>query len=96
VNLPPRKGRRSQVKHVFSMVGEHAKSKCWLKLEDLNEAMRQPKISVPKPSSSGKWHALSAQDLYASLNNWILDSGASHHMTHSHELFPSTSKCSIS
>jgi hypothetical protein len=62
-----------------------------LKLEALNEAMQQHKISVPKPSSSGKGHALSAQDLYASLDSWILDSGASHHMTHSHELLPSTS-----
>jgi hypothetical protein len=69
MNIPPRKGRRSQVKHVFSMAGEHTKSKCWLKLEDSNEAMRQPKISMPKPSSSGKWHALFAQDLYASLNS---------------------------
>jgi hypothetical protein len=58
--------------------------------------MQQHKISVPKPSSSGKGHALSAQALYASSNSWILDSGASHHMTHSHELFPSTSDCSIS
>jgi hypothetical protein len=96
MNLPPRKGRRRQVKHVFSMVGEHAKYKCWLKLEDFNEAMRKPKISMPKPSLFCKWHALSAQYLYAYLNSWILDSGASHHLTHSHELFPSTSKCRIS
>ena len=47
------------------MVGKHAKSK----LEDLNEAMMKPKILMPKPSSSGKWNALSAQYLYASLNN---------------------------
>jgi hypothetical protein len=67
-----------------------------LKLEALNEAMQQHKISVPKPSSSGKGHALSAQDLYASSDNWILDSGASHHMTHSHEFLPSTYDCSIS
>jgi hypothetical protein len=67
-----------------------------LKLEALNEAMKQHKISVPKPSSTSKGHALSAQALYASSNSWILDSGASHHMTHSHDLLASTSECSIS
>jgi hypothetical protein len=74
----------------------HVESKCWLKLEALNEAMKQHKISVPKPSSTSKGHALSAQALYASSDSWILDSGASHHMTHSHELLASTSECSIS
>jgi hypothetical protein len=67
-----------------------------LKLEALNEAMKQHKISIPKPSSTSKGHVLSTQALYASSDSWILDSGASNHMTHSHELLASTSKCSIS
>jgi hypothetical protein len=58
--------------------------------------MQQHKIYVSKPSSTGKGHALSARALYASLDSWIFDSGASHHMTHSNELLPSTSDCSIS
>jgi len=51
---------------------------------------------VPKYYSTSKAHALSSQALCVSLDRWILDSGASHHMTHSHELLTSTSKCSIS
>jgi hypothetical protein len=74
----------------------HVEYKCWLKLEALNEAMRQHKISVPKPSSTSKGHALSTQSLYAFSDSWIFDYGASHHMTHSHELLASISKCNIS
>lgn len=63
----------------------HPKSKCYKKLEALNEAMKQHNISVSKPSSSGKGHALSARSLHASSRSWIFDLGASHHMTHSSE-----------
>ena len=58
--------------------------------------MQQHKTLVSKPSSSGKGHALFAQDLCASLDSWIFDSGASHHMTHSNEFLASTSNCRIS
>jgi hypothetical protein len=67
-----------------------------LKFQALNEAMKKHNISIPKPSSTSKGHALSAQALYASSDSWILDSGASHHMTHSHESLASTSERSIS
>jgi hypothetical protein len=67
-----------------------------LKLEALNETMKQHKISVPKPSYTSKGIFLSSQSLYGSSDSWILDFGASHHMNHSHELLASTSACSIS
>jgi len=90
--------RKKKSSETYSFCGGlgHPESKCWLKLEALNEAMQRHKISMSKPSSSSKGHALSAQDLYAYSNIWILDSGASQHMTHSHDLLPSTSHCSIS
>lgn len=50
---------------------------------------------VSKTSSTSKGHALSAHALHKSTDSWILDSGASHHMTHCHELLPSTSNSSI-
>ena len=90
-----RKKKPSDICSLCCRLG-HVESKCWLKLEALNEAMRKHKISVPKPSYASKGHALSSQVVYAYSNSWILDSGASHHMTHSHELFTSTSECSIS
>ena len=51
---------------------------------------------MSKYSSTGKGYALSAWALYASLDSWIFDSGASHHMTQSNELLPSTSHSIIS
>jgi hypothetical protein len=55
--------------------------------------MRKHKISVLKSSSTSKGLA---QALYESSDSWILDFGASHHITHSHELLASTFECSIS
>ena len=74
----------------------HLESKCYKKLEALHEAMKQHNISVSKPSSSGKGHALFAQSSHASSNSWIFDSGASHHMTHTSESLQSPSDCHIS
>jgi hypothetical protein len=51
----------------------HQKSKCWKKLEALNESMYQHKIYVSKPYSIGKRHALSDYALYAFSSNWIFD-----------------------
>ena len=68
----------------------HPVSRCWKRLEALEEALQQHSISSPKPSPtpSGKGHALSARAL-SPAPTWILDSGASHHMTHSPDLVTS-------
>lgn len=74
----------------------HSETKCFQKLEALNEAMKKHNIPVSKPSSSSKGLALSARASHASSHNWIFDSGASHHMMHSKELLPSPSDYNIS
>lgn len=58
--------------------------------------MHEHKIMVSKPSSVGKGYALFAHALHKYTDSLILDSGASHHMTHCHELLPSTSNSSVS
>lgn len=58
--------------------------------------MKRHNISISKPSSSDRGHALSTRDLHAFLDNWIFVSGASHHMNHSNNLLPSPSDCSDS
>ena len=71
------------------------KYKCYKKLEAwneaLNEVMKKHNISMSKFSSSGKGHALSTRSSHASSNNWIFDSGESHHMTHTSESLQSPS-----
>jgi len=65
------KTRKKNSSETYSLCGihGHVKSKCWLKLESLNESMRHQNISVPKPSSSGKGNALSVEALYAYSNS---------------------------
>lgn len=72
-------------------------SRCWKWLEALEEAMQQHHISSPQASypSKGKGHALTARaSSYGS--TWILDSGASHHMTHTQQMVTSLASCGTS
>ena len=63
-----RKNTSSQLCNLCGIT-RHAESKCWHKLEALNEGMQQHKILVSKPSSIGKGNALSSQALY--IYQWI-------------------------
>ena len=58
--------------------------------------MQEHKVTMSNPSSTGKGHSLFAHALHKSTDSWVLDSGASHHTTQCHELFPSRSDSSIS
>eukprot|EP01018_Ginkgo_biloba_P029521 Gb_22671 [translate_table: standard] len=67
-------------------------------METLNEAMKKHNINLSPPStyssssSKGKGHALLATSLlaYTSIEpEWILDSGASHHMVNDKSMFTS-------
>ena len=58
--------------------------------------MKQHNILVSKPSSSSKGIPLSTDASCAFSNSYIFDSGASHHITYSCELFPYPSYCNIS
>lgn len=68
----------------------HIEARCWIKLNALEEVMKKHNISIDKR------HALSAQAICKCTDNWILDSGASHHMTSCQDLLPSTSPSYIS
>jgi len=59
--------------------------------------MQQHHISSPQSSSphTGKGHALFARAL-PSASTWILDSSASHHMTHTQEFVTTLSHCGTS
>ena len=51
--------------------------------------MKKHKILVAKSSSMIKGQDLSARAIHSSFDSWILDSGASHHMTNSCDLLDS-------
>lgn len=74
----------------FCSKQRHIEARCSIKLNAFEEVMKKHNISI------GKRHALSAQAICKCTDNWILDSGASHHMTSCQDLFPSTSPSNIS
>ncbi|KAH9292456.1 hypothetical protein KI387_042361 [Taxus chinensis] len=98
------KNKRPFQKRVFdpcSFCGgkNHPESRCFLKLEALEKALKQHKITVPSPSSAsnaGKGKALSARASSPLQDQWIFDSGATHHITHCRDLLSSISACSTS
>jgi hypothetical protein len=62
-----------------------------VRLATLEEDMNKNKITMPKSSSLGKGQALAARGPSSTHDSWILDFGASHHMTHDENLLDSLS-----
>lgn len=95
---PTSKTKKKSVEtYSFCRKDGHLVSRCWKCLEALEEAMQEHHISAPQSASSpiGKGHALTTRAT-TSGPTCILDSNASHHMTHTQQLVTSLAPCATS
>jgi hypothetical protein len=77
----------------------HDESKCFKKMEDLEATMKKHNISIDSTSSSSHGHALPASGFSfnttstSSSNEWLIDSGASYHITKDRDIFSALNEC---
>ena len=92
--VPSTKKEKSNTTCTYCKKEGHPATRCWKKLQDLEETMKKHKVVAPK--EHGK--ALNVQGRYSKScsQKWVLDSGASHHMTSSKESFALLSSSSTS
>ena len=96
----PRKKERRERHCNFCGKDNHDESKCFKKMEALEEAMKKHHISLYSSSeSTSHGHALCASSYsyiaYSSSNSieWLIDFGASYHMAKDQAIFSTMHEC---
>jgi hypothetical protein len=84
----------------FCVKASHDEYKCFKKMAALEEVMKKHNINIDSTSSSSSHgHALSASGFSfnktstSSSDEWLIDSGASYHMTKDKDIFSSLNEC---
>lgn len=80
---------KKQKKTSFCKKLGHNDAICFVRLVTLQEVMWKHNIVMPKSPSLGKGQAFSTRALFSTNDNFILDYGTSHHMTHVMDLLES-------